>query len=271
MMSNDGTVATSKGGDVALSDEEMRKLLKPNPSKEQVLVALQRSFAEPGQEIKFVKDLESYDDRNYWIEIDGKPFLAKIHNGVESSEFIKLASKGETNKSAIHLQNAMMKHLNDAGISTSSPQEPIKNEFSTPASVHSLPVVSKEHSPCKLVIRVLGWVQGITMASARMLPLESLAETGRYLGRLALKLSELDCNTLAAAKRFHQWDGKNTLGLKDFVNYIKEPRRKELVESVLQAFQRNLIDTKVADSFKKSLIHGEFDLLNCQIRCQLRF
>ena len=34
------------------SDEEMRKLLKPTPSAEDVLLALQKSYAEPGQEIK---------------------------------------------------------------------------------------------------------------------------------------------------------------------------------------------------------------------------
>lgn len=240
------------------SDEEMRKLLKPTPSAEQLLLALQSSYADPGQSIKFVKDLESYDDRNFWVEIDGKPYLAKVHNGVESIDFMELHKKGEYSKSIIHLQNAIMDHLNKNGINTSKPKQTLEGQLPTPASIQSLPVASSEHSPCDLVVRLLGWVDGTPMSSAKLLPLESLADAGRFLGRMSQVLSELDTTELVAAKRFHQWDGKNTMGVKDFVGYIQDPRRKALVESVLEAFQRDLIDSKEAESFPTSIIHGKF-------------
>jgi Ser/Thr protein kinase RdoA (MazF antagonist) len=239
------------------SDEEMRKLLKPTPSYEQILVALQGSYADPGQSIKFVKDLESYDDRNFWVEIAGAPYLAKVHNGVESKDFIELHKKGESAKSVIHLQNAIMDHLNKNGINTSKPVDPLLGKLPTPASIQSLPVASSDHSPCELVVRLLGWVEGTPMSSAKLLPLESLADAGRFLGRMGQKLSELDTSELVAAKRFHQWDGKNTMGVKDFVRYIEDPRRKALVESVLEAFQRDLIDSKASESFETSIIHGK--------------
>ena len=257
-MSEDGAVPAEKSP----SDEEMRKLLKPVPSAEQILVALQASYAEPGQAIKFVKDLESYDDRNFWIEIDGTPYLAKIHNGVESKDFIELHKKGESSKSVIHLQNAIMEHLNNNGINTSKPTKAPNSQLPTPASIESLPVASSDHSPCELVVRLLGWVGGTPMSSAKMLPLETLADAGRFLGRMDQKLSELDTSELVAAKRFHQWDGKNTMGLKDFVGYIQDPRRKALVESVLEAFQRDLIESKATESFTTSIIHGKLRLLN---------
>ena len=112
-----------------VSDEQMRKLLKPTPSAEQILVALQGSYVEPGQAINFVKDLESYDDRNFWIEVNGKNYLAKVHNGVESRDFIELCKKGDYKKSVIHLQNSIMEHLNKNGITTSSPQFPIEKRI----------------------------------------------------------------------------------------------------------------------------------------------
>lgn len=239
-----------------LSDEEKRKLLKPTPSAEQVLVALQGSYAVPGQEIKFKKDLESYDDRNFWIEIDGTPYLAKVHNGVESDDFIQLHRKGEYTKSVIHLQNTMMEHLNKNGILTSSPVQSLEGNMPTAASIQNLPVASDEHSPRDLVVRLLGWVDGMPMSSAKVLPLESLAGAGRFLGRMSQKLIELDTNELLASKRFHQWDGKNTMELKNFVGCIQDPRRKALVESVLEAFQKDLIDSKEAASFPTSVIHG---------------
>jgi len=37
------------------SDEEMRKLLVPDPSPEQMIEALKKSFVKPGQEVTIVK------------------------------------------------------------------------------------------------------------------------------------------------------------------------------------------------------------------------
>ncbi len=198
----------SSSTDKEPSDEEMRKLLKPNPSTEQILLALQDSYAEPGQEIKFVKDLDSYDDRNFLLEIGGTRYIAKIHNGVESKDFIELHKNDEHIKSVIHLQNAIMEHLNKSGIATNSPQPKRGGIRPLPASIHKLPVQSEHHTPCDLVVRLLGWVEGTPMSSAKLLPIESLADAGRFLGRMSQKLSELDTTHLLAAKRHHQWDGK---------------------------------------------------------------
>jgi hypothetical protein len=60
------------------SDEEMRKLLLPNPSEEQVIDALKKRFAKPNQFVKIVKTLESYDDKNFWVQIGGISYLAKL-------------------------------------------------------------------------------------------------------------------------------------------------------------------------------------------------
>lgn len=59
------------------SDEEMRKRLLPNPSDEELLAAVTKSFAKPGQKVSIVKKLESYDDKNFWVDIDGTHYLAK--------------------------------------------------------------------------------------------------------------------------------------------------------------------------------------------------
>jgi Ser/Thr protein kinase RdoA (MazF antagonist) len=244
------------------SDEELRKLWKPTPSAEHILLALQGSYIEPGRSIHFVKDLESYDDRNFWIEVSGRNYLAKVHNGVESRDFIELNEKGEYKKSVIHLQNTIMEHLNKNGITTSIPESPIEKDLPIPAAIRSLPVASSEHSTRELVVRLLGWVDGTPMSSAKILPLEALADAGRFLGRMSQKLRDLDTDVLAAAKRFHQWDGKHTMGLKNFVRHIPDPRRQALVESVLAAFQRDILDSKVCDTFQKSIIHGDFNDAN---------
>lgn len=100
------------------------------------------------------------------------------------------------------------------------------------------------------------------MDSVEMLPLEALADAGRFLGRLSQSLSNLNTAELAAARRYHQWDGKNTLDVMDFVQYVDDPSKRSMVESVIEAFQKDLIDSKAADSLPLSLIHADFNDAN---------
>ena len=266
------------------NEEELRKLLKPVPTVEQILEVVQAAFLNAdGVDIKVVKELESYDDKNLWIRFSGNDWLVKVHNGVESKDLIERldassakrkheescsssSSNEHHKKSAIHLQNAMMMHLHENGIMSNYPQDPQQGDYvhaPTPVSVHSLPVVSKAHSPCKLVVRLLSWVDGRPMSAFPMLPLEALADAGRFLGKLSVCLSSLKTDELTACKRYHQWDGKNTADLRDFVQYIDGDQRKVMVTSVIDAFQTELIDSKVAETkFQKALIHADFNDAN---------
>lgn len=185
------------------------------------------------------------------------------HNGVESSHFIKLwKEESAHDQSVIHLQTTIMKHLCENGITTSLPQSPVNSELPIPVSIHSMPVNSKSHSPCDLVLRLFSWVPGRTMNSVKMLPLEALADAGRFLGKLSGALSSIDTSKLAACKRYHQWDGKNTRDLKDFVQYVDDPTRKSMVESVISAFEEQLIDSKEAEKLPVGLIHADFNDAN---------
>jgi Ser/Thr protein kinase RdoA (MazF antagonist) len=268
------------------TDEELRKLLIPDPSVEQILDVIRKSFllknddydsseqqdkATISADIQVIRELDSYDDKNLWISINGTHFLVKVHNGVESQDLIEKLHDNTNSSykaSAIHLQNAMMMHLNQHGISTNQPQQSSLNDSTvrhlpTPGVIHSLPVVSKDHSPRPLVVRLLGFVPGRPMQSFPMLPLEALANAGTFLGRLSTCLSKLSTDELLAAKRYHQWDGKNTLDLRDFTHYINDDRKRNMVESVLDAFQTDLTDSKVAEtSFSTGLIHGDFNDAN---------
>lgn len=245
------------------SDEELRKLLKPDLSTDdvnQLLETLEANFA-PGKKVDIIKQLDSYDDVNYLVKIDDTFFLCKVHNGVESKDFIdQWQAEGlEYSKcsSVIHLQNNIMSHLNVKGIPTNDPQ--LNKKYNMPADVQAFTVVSKRHSPCYLVVRLLSWIEGNTMCSRRVLPLECIADAGRFLGRMDLALDELND---PAATRFHAWDGKNTADIRPFVQHIKDERRRKMVNSVIDTFQQEVIDSGDAGKFRSGIIQGDFNDAN---------
>jgi hypothetical protein len=169
------------------SDEQMRKVLKPNPTQDQVLDVIRNSYLvdnpnnkeadgtgkamEDTDSVKIIRQLDSYDDSNYLVEISGTRYLLKVHNGVESKDFLETFQtagqeyyKAGHMTSVIHLQTAMMQLLNREGIQTSVPIPPQLKDTDNnqkkdqmPLSVHSLAVVSDEHSPCDLVVRLFSW------------------------------------------------------------------------------------------------------------------
>lgn len=241
--------------EISPSDEEMRKLLKPNPTHEQVVEALQTGYHE--NSIKIIKELDSYDDSNFLVQTDnGTKYLAKVHNGVESLDYIKNGKD-----SCIYLQNSMMQHLNQHGIPTSAPVSSGETLFVAP-----LPVVSKEHSPQELVVRLLSWVPGRPMSSLPFLPMESLVDAGRFLGNVDSKLDLM--GDFKAAHRHHAWDGKNTLELKGYTHFIADKRRRGMIESILNAFQSEIIDKGV--QFRTGILQADYNDANILVDNDLK-
>lgn len=115
--------AAPDGAQAPPSDEEMRKLLKPNPTDEEVLAVLSKTY--PTMKLEIVKELDSYDDKNYLVidtANDGTKYLAKVHNGVESLDYINKHSSSSSHTSVIDLQNAIFSHMNSVeGVTTSAP------------------------------------------------------------------------------------------------------------------------------------------------------
>jgi hypothetical protein len=285
--SNNLTAATANERDStnpssASSNEKLCKLLKPNPTHDQILSALKHSFFQDDDLVQIKQELDSYDDRNYLIEAvvsnNGESskslFVLKVHNGVESRNLLSHIQENGNDyyaglDSVIHWQNALVDHLQARGIPTPVPQHVVQwnsanhsSQHAPPVSFQQLPVVSAEHSPCDLALRLLSWLPGRPLSSIPMLPIESLADAGRFLGNMDQQLDQMDANQYRAAKRFHQWDTKHTLGLRNFTQSISNLHRRQLVESIIDTFQTQIIDSGVGSSFRVGINHADFNDAN---------
>uniref|UniRef100_A0A7S2P1E9 Inosine triphosphate pyrophosphatase n=1 Tax=Leptocylindrus danicus TaxID=163516 RepID=A0A7S2P1E9_9STRA len=286
----------------ALEDEEMRKLLKPTPTSEDILQILttlrlpsssspmipdpsnekkRKPLANEELSVEVLKELDSYDDANFLVEIGGVKHLLKVQNGVESQAYIDELKNSDSESpvklSAISLLNQMMKHVSSHGIMTNCPVSVVvvdadnKNGDATfnnvDVTLHDLPVVSKEHSPRKLAVRLLSWVDGHTMGSCKCLPIEKMAEAGEFLGKLSIALADMVPGGAAAIPpesalmRFHAWDVQHTdKSVSRFVDYLQDPRKKELVNDVMRALKEDLLPIK--DELRVGIIHNDFNDAN---------
>lgn len=265
--------ATADGARAPPSDEEMRKLLKPNTTDEEVLAVLSKSY--PTMKLVIVKELDSYDDKNYLVvdtANDETKYLAKVHNGVESLDYINKHSSSLSHTSVIDLQNAIFSHIYSVeGVTTSAPIPPTHDaEDGAVISLHDLPVMSLDHSPSKLVVRLLTWVPGVPLSSvpSTSLTVESLADAGAYLGKLRRALDDLaetDPDAVQASKRYHVWDGRNTLDLTNFTKYIADEVRRGLVVSVLDAFRDTFGEDGSKVDFPTGILMGDYNDANILI------
>lgn len=257
-------------------DEVLRKCLKPNPTDAQLISAIRSTYNTTN--VSILKSLESYDDRNWLIQLGSKKCLAKVYNGVESLSFIKVSAEMENSTeadsnmalSSIHLYNDIFHHLNKPkyGVKTSLPI-PIPEASKTgplDVSIHSLPVVSETHSPSKLALVLLDWVEGTTMSSVKTLSIETLLQAGQYLGKICLALDDLALENIQAqhtADRFHAWDGKNTSKtLSTFSSCISDDKRRGLVESVLKSFNEEIGEGCEKAAFRMGILQADFNDAN---------
>jgi Ser/Thr protein kinase RdoA (MazF antagonist) len=349
-----------------LSDEEMRKLLQPDPTEEQVLQILHSYYCKGGEDATIDERLDSYDDCNFKVKVGGELYLLKIHNGVESKTLVKCLKESNNSfyqqggmKSVIHLQNAMMELCQEHNIPSNHPvrpvafkerkpqepgngsKDPYEKHPASPVVVAELPVLSAAHSPCALAVRLLTWAPGRPLSSVPNAGIEVIADAGRMLAKLDRVLDHLNANSLEGrldrfgsnlsllargsaanlrrasiaptdqarasarkrgsivmsslpieefraemlamstaqvpgsgtgavlettllipARRYHQWDGKNTADLRRFADYVVDSRRKSLVLSILDAFEDEILGHNAAQKLRVGVIHGDFNDAN---------
>jgi Ser/Thr protein kinase RdoA (MazF antagonist) len=224
-----------------------------------------------------IQQLDSYDDCNFRVEVNSVRYLLKVHNGVESADYI--ASR---ESSKIGFANALYRHVRSCGILTneivpvkysadvsipSSPQ--FQRSSFTPCfqvkegddvSLSELPVLSPLYSPCILAVQLFTWVEGTTMSSARTLSIETIADAGIFLGKLRTALDEFPEPLPLSAKRFHAWDTKNISTLRKFTPFITHERRRSMVHRIIDDFETELLP--LSQKFPQGILHGDFNDAN---------
>ncbi|CAN0029919.1 unnamed protein product [Pylaiella littoralis] len=230
----------------ARADEEKRKRSRPNVSEEAAGSLVARVF---GKTVASVTRLDSYDDANFRITVaEGDTFTLKIQNGWDSR-----------NEALIVALNHVSMFAADRGYVVPVPVRALGGDL---VSMEMLPTASaaggeggegRNSDADMLSARLLTWVEGPMMQTSEVSP-ELMEKSGAYLGGLQVALSSFYDKSLL---RDHTWDLKNTGALSGYTEHVRDPSRRALVESVIEAFRTTVMTTSA--HFRHGVIHGDFN------------
>ena len=214
-------------------------------------------------DITDLKELESYDDRNFYLRARLPPsqqqqqqqqhecpstppftpasaaeFVLKVHNGTDSRA---------DRESFLDAQNQVMLHLISAGIATTEPVASVNGRLMEFAE---LPLKKQQQQQQQQQqqgeddgiigrhgVRLLRYVPGRLMCHVPHTP-ALLTDLGDFLGRVSGALSDF---AHPATHRAHLWDLSNLPALEAFLGSIEDMERRTLAESVLARFSKQVV------------------------------
>mmetsp|Transcript_11724 Transcript_11724/g.17763 ORF Transcript_11724/g.17763 Transcript_11724/m.17763 type:complete len:631 (+) Transcript_11724:59-1951(+) len=238
-------------------DEVRRKSLRPSPDSDVVTSVISSRW---GLSLIKYKQLESYDDCNYFIEassLSGEPscYLVKFYNGVESEREEMLSAMGEMSDV---LSSGCKRQGTDTCSDIDIPHPILSLSSKNIEMIDDCPMAAGGVG--KVAVRVFTWVAGVTLNAYGSTD-SLLADVGRALGQATRALTGYDN---AAFHRYHAWDMKQFDHAAQFFECIDDNTVRHLVQKVHRCFLEEIIPDSAA--FPESVLLGDVNDANVIIR-----
>ncbi|RWS27815.1 hydroxylysine kinase-like isoform X2 [Leptotrombidium deliense] len=219
-------------------------VIKPEITKEK---AAQLLFQLYGYRAVDIKELNSYDDRNYLVSVLSNEnvlqFTLKITNSLESNI-----------PGLIEAFNEIGQHISEKGLTV---PVPILNK----EGKYLCKIKLSENDDTINSVRLLKFIPGQMLKEVAYSE-RLLIETGQLLARLTNALQ--DYRNEALQKRSSIWNLKNAVKVEEFLFAISDECRIQMIRNVLKEFENKVL-CKI-DSLNQSIIHGDFNEQNILVR-----
>ncbi|XP_065095657.1 hydroxylysine kinase [Ochlerotatus camptorhynchus] len=190
-------------------------------------------------------EMDSYDDKNFLIQADTlikNPILKTVSS---NGYVLKIANSLDSQNEAFFEGQAEIMLLLQAHHITCP--TPIENIFGKYHSVEKL-------GDGKHVVRLLEYVPGKVFHGIPH-PDRLFYDAGTFIGRIDSALKSITHEGIL--KRQSIWMLDNVPQLKDFLYVIKDEHHKDIIEQVLEAFDKRIVPK--LDEFEHGVIYGDFN------------
>ena len=188
-----------------------------------------------------VKVLPSYLDQNFLVAANGQHYVLKVANPVEEL-------------TVLEMQNQAMQFLEKKDLIGLIPT-------AFPArSGNTIEVITKDKQ--QLPIRLLSYLSGEILATAKPLKKNVLRKLGQFLGKVTLELKSFQH---PAAHRFMQWDLQQASKvITQNIAYVTDTKQKELIQFFFDRYIQNT--ERIHQQLPKSIIHADANDYNLLIK-----
>ena len=246
-------------------------VIKPQMDKDQAISWIWHLY---GLKATNVKELNSYDDRNFFFKID--PDESKIDNEFLSKEDfehglnLKVTNSLDSKDLPFNeAQIGMMLHLHQSGMEV---PVPIKNKNGDFWSLEELQSEKrndwkenneeKTNSSSKHIVRILKFVPGQTFYDIKPWTCEQFYDAGVFVAQVDQVLKSF--KHPAYDSRNMLWYLTSIPEVKNFTSAVSNPRNRAMVEAIFDEFAGKVL-SKI-DQFEAQIIHGDFNEQNILVR-----
>ncbi|XP_078615663.1 hydroxylysine kinase-like isoform X1 [Branchiostoma floridae x Branchiostoma japonicum] len=234
----------STGISMAQSEKAEEILEKPHLTEEQAGQLVETLY---GLKVTSLKPLDSYDDLNFYVKVDGPAawahgYTLKVMNGTDSK-----------NGDLIEAQNQMMTFLADRGFPV---PRIVPNLQGADMSLEQL--LKKDNgSTSHNIVRLLTYLPGTVYHNVPVT--KRLAyDAGAFLAKIHEALRDFSHPALHRPE--FVWSLKCLPSLENYLHCLKEERHKDINKEIIQAFREKVLSRM--DDLPQGVMHGDFNDLN---------
>ena len=181
-----------------------------------------------------------YDDNFHLIATDGRAFVLKISHPAREESFVDMQCRA-------------LPHLAQRAPQLALPRV-------CPTSRGTLFTRRKIADGTSRLIWLLTFLPGETLVNVKPHSVELLESFGRFLGELDSALLDF---SHPAATRDLKWDISHSLWARDFLQYIRDPRQRNLAAQFLDLFEREVLSR--LPQLRRSVIYGDANDYNALV------
>ncbi|KAK2176613.1 hypothetical protein NP493_652g03063 [Ridgeia piscesae] len=220
--------------------------IRPQLSQQTAIVLIESLF---GLHVKTIKELNSYDDRNYFISVDNNYDNPHIADLWSHGYVFKVMNSMDSFKKHVDAESAIQRELHKAGFSCPQPVLNVRGE-------------DDPHSQSSLhVVRLLIYQPGSLICEIAYTP-DIMHQVGRYVGAVDRTLRDFSHPALTCHRSL--WSLESVPSLTQFLYAVTDKSLQQLAEDVINTFTRDIIPN--LDQFQRGVIHGDFNEQNIIVK-----
>lgn len=219
--------------------------IKPNIQIEVVEKLVRRLY---GITTNSIQDSISYDDRNFIITEDPNMKNPLIDPHWPHGYVFKVLNALDSKKiDFIEAQNELMIYLSQHGIHCPKPVRNVNGKYYSVEHING-----DDH-----VVRLLEYIPGKMFHQVPKTK-SLLYQSGEYIAKVNDAVKSFKHDAYETHKSI--WMLQSVPNLKNFMYVLDDLSRKELIEEIIEAFEKNVL--KKLDSFHSQIIHGDYNEQN---------